>query len=70
MGSIERGENPLLLDSKAPHESVEKSMYAENRFRMLMHSQPEVAKRLSQEAQEDANARWQMYQYLAAFQKE
>ena len=63
---IERGEKPLLLDSKSPHEPVEKSMYAENRFRMLMHSQPEAAKRLMAQAQEDINTRYALYRYLAA----
>ncbi|NJR45356.1 MAG: pyruvate:ferredoxin (flavodoxin) oxidoreductase [Hyellaceae cyanobacterium CSU_1_1] len=62
----EHGENPLVLDSKAPKETVEKSMYAENRFRMLMHSQPELAKKLMALAQEDINTRYGMYQYLAA----
>jgi pyruvate-ferredoxin/flavodoxin oxidoreductase len=41
-------------------------MYAENRFRMLMHSQPELAKKLMALAQEDINTRYGMYQYLAA----
>ncbi|MGV2829960.1 pyruvate:ferredoxin (flavodoxin) oxidoreductase [Myxosarcina sp. GI1(2024)] len=62
----QRGENPLLLDSRTPKQPVEPSMYAENRFRMLMHSQPEVAKKLMQQAQEDVNTRYAMYQYLAA----
>ncbi|MEM7760723.1 MAG: 4Fe-4S dicluster domain-containing protein, partial [Cyanobacteria bacterium P01_A01_bin.40] len=59
------GENPLLLDSKSPKHPVEPSMYAENRFRMLMHSQPEAAKKLMQQAQGDINTRYAMYQYLA-----
>ncbi len=63
---IESGENPLLLDSRTPKQPVEPSMYAENRFRMLMHSQPEAAKKLMQQAQEDVNTRYAMYQYLAA----
>ena len=62
----ERGENPLLLDSHSPKQPVEPSMYAENRFRMLMHSQPEAAKKLMQQAQEDINTRYAMYRYLAA----
>jgi pyruvate-ferredoxin/flavodoxin oxidoreductase len=45
-------------------------MYLENRFKMLTKTKPEEAKHLLQEAQEDANARWQIYQYLAAFKKE
>ena len=61
----EKGENPLLLDSRTPKQPVEQSMYAENRFRMLMHSQPETAKKLMQQAQEDVNTRYAMYRYLS-----
>jgi pyruvate-ferredoxin/flavodoxin oxidoreductase len=62
----ERGENPLLLDSKSPKIPVEASMYSENRFKMLSRSKPEEAKALLKQAQKDVNTRWQMYQYLAA----
>ncbi len=62
----DRGENPLLLTSRPPKKSVETSMYGENRFRMLMHSQPEAAKKLMKQAQEDVNTRYALYQYLAA----
>jgi pyruvate-ferredoxin/flavodoxin oxidoreductase len=64
----EKGENPLLLDSRSPKLSVEQAMYTENRFKMLTRSKPEDAKRLVQQAQADVNTRWQMYQYLAARQ--
>ncbi|MDY7011989.1 MAG: thiamine pyrophosphate-dependent enzyme, partial [Cyanobacteriota bacterium] len=64
----ERGENPLMLDSRSPKAPVEDSMYAENRFKMLARSQPDAAKQLLQAAQQDVNTRWQMYQYLAARQ--
>ncbi len=33
---------------------------------MLTKINPEVAKQLLQEAQNDVSIRWQMYQYLAA----
>jgi pyruvate-ferredoxin/flavodoxin oxidoreductase len=59
------GKNPLLLDSRSPKKTVEKSMYAENRFKMLTKTKPTDAKRLLKEAQEDVDTRWQMYQYLA-----
>ena len=62
----QQGENPLQLDSHAPKIPLERSMYLENRFKMLTNSQPGVAKQLLQEAQQDVNTRWQMYQYLAA----
>ncbi|MCC5634965.1 pyruvate:ferredoxin (flavodoxin) oxidoreductase [Nostoc sp. CHAB 5844] len=61
----EQGKNPLQLDMRSPTQSVEASMYQENRFKMLTKSKPEVAKQLLQQAQAEVDARWQMYQYLA-----
>ncbi|MFN7659899.1 MAG: hypothetical protein ACK5P3_17540, partial [Dolichospermum sp.] len=52
----DQGKNPLQLDMKAPSESVEKSMYHENRFKMLTKSKPEVAKLLLEQAQAEVNA--------------
>ncbi|MBW4621716.1 MAG: pyruvate:ferredoxin (flavodoxin) oxidoreductase [Cyanosarcina radialis HA8281-LM2] len=63
---IARGENPLQLDSHSPKLPVKEYMYMENRFKMLTKSQPEAAKQLLQEAQQDVHTRWQLYQYLAA----
>ncbi|MCV3217518.1 2-oxoacid:acceptor oxidoreductase family protein, partial [Plectonema radiosum NIES-515] len=60
------GKNPLQLDMRQPKQSVEQSMYQENRFKMLTKSKPEVAKRLLEEAQAEVDARWKMYEYLAA----
>ncbi|MDB9376789.1 pyruvate:ferredoxin (flavodoxin) oxidoreductase, partial [Nodularia sphaerocarpa] len=60
-----QGKNPLQLDMRSPTQSVEQSMYQENRFKMLTKSKPEVAKHLLAQAQAEVNARWQMYQYLA-----
>ena len=37
---------------------------------MLTKSKPEATKQLLEEAQQDVNTRWQMYQYLAARQME
>lgn len=62
---IKQGENPLQLDSHAPKLPVEQYMYLENRFKMLTKSQPEAAKRLLNEAQQDVNTRWRLYKYLA-----
>ena len=60
------GKNPLQLDMRSPKASVEPSMYEENRFKMLTKSKPADAKRLLQEAQQDVNRRWQMYEYMAS----
>lgn len=62
----EQGKNPLILDSKSPKKTIEPSMYAENRFKMLTKSKPADAKRLLQEAQQDVNTRWKLYEYMAA----
>ncbi|WP_204101961.1 MULTISPECIES: pyruvate:ferredoxin (flavodoxin) oxidoreductase [Spirulina sp. CCY15215] len=62
----EVGENPLQLDSRSPKKAAKDSFNAENRFKMLTKTQPEAAKKLWAEAQQDIDTRWQMYQYLAA----
>lgn len=63
---MEEGKNPLQIDMRSPKFPVEKSMYEENRFKMLTKSKPEEAKHLLEGAQQDVDTRWQMYQYLAA----
>jgi pyruvate-ferredoxin/flavodoxin oxidoreductase len=63
---VKDGKNPLQLDSRSPKKSVDISMYAENRFKMLTKSKPAEAKHLLQEAQNDVNSRWELYEYLAA----
>jgi pyruvate-ferredoxin/flavodoxin oxidoreductase len=60
------GQNPLHIDSAPPKSPVEQYLNLENRFRMLTASKPEVAHRLFAEVQADVNARWKLYQYLAA----
>ena len=62
---VQQGKNPLQLDMKQPKQSIEQSIYQENRFKMLTKSKPELAKNLLQAAQAQVNARWQLYQYLA-----
>jgi pyruvate-ferredoxin/flavodoxin oxidoreductase len=61
-----QGKNPLQLDMRQPKQSPEQSMYQENRFKMLAKSKPELAKHLLQQAQAEVDARWQLYEYLAA----
>ncbi|MBI5817980.1 MAG: pyruvate:ferredoxin (flavodoxin) oxidoreductase [Verrucomicrobia bacterium] len=60
------GENPLQLDSTAAKMKVQDYMLSENRFKMLTKSKPEDAKRFFEQAQKDAEARWQLYSYMAA----
>jgi pyruvate-ferredoxin/flavodoxin oxidoreductase len=63
---LHEGKNPLQLDSKAPALPLEKYLYNETRYTMLVQSRPEEAKALLQEAREDVRRRWLAYQQLAA----
>jgi pyruvate-ferredoxin/flavodoxin oxidoreductase len=64
---LKEGQNPLQLDSAGPQKMrVEEYMGMENRFKMLTKMKPEEAKRLATLAQGDAEARWRLYQALAA----
>jgi pyruvate-ferredoxin/flavodoxin oxidoreductase len=64
---LQNGQNPLLLDSAGPQKMrIEEYMGMENRFKMLTKMKPEEAKRLTALAQGDAEARWRLYQALAA----
>ncbi|MGD0790737.1 MAG: pyruvate:ferredoxin (flavodoxin) oxidoreductase [Terriglobales bacterium] len=59
------GENPLILDSRTPTRKVRDFLQQQTRFKMLLKSKPEDAKRLWQEAQQDAETRYRLYEYLA-----
>src|SRR5208283_1431631 len=59
------GENPLLLDSRAPTRKVKDYLQQQTRFKMLQKSKPEDAKFLWQKAQQDADTRFHLYEYLA-----
>ncbi|HMD15835.1 MAG TPA: pyruvate:ferredoxin (flavodoxin) oxidoreductase [Terriglobales bacterium] len=59
------GENPLILDSRTPNRKVKDWLLQQTRFKMLQKSNPEHAKLLWQEAQQDAETRFHFYEYLA-----
>jgi pyruvate-ferredoxin/flavodoxin oxidoreductase len=59
------GENPLSLDSRTPTRKVKEFLEQQTRFKMLTKSKPEDAKRLWAQAQQDAETRFAMYEYLA-----
>jgi pyruvate-ferredoxin/flavodoxin oxidoreductase len=63
---VERGENPLQLDSGAPKSRVQDFMMSESRFKMLTKSRPEDAKKFFAQSQVDADRRWKFYQFMAA----
>ena len=59
------GENALTLDSRTPTRKVKDYLQQQTRFKMLQKSRPEDAKRLWVQAQQDAETRYQLYEYLA-----
>jgi pyruvate-ferredoxin/flavodoxin oxidoreductase len=61
-----RGEVPLQLDSSAAKTKLQDYLLSENRFKMLTKSKPDDARKFFQQAQHDADARWQFYQHLAS----
>ncbi len=65
---VERGLNPLQLDSKAPKIPLRDYAYNETRFRMLTQSKPQEAERLIELAQQDVLRQWRMYEQLAAME--
>jgi pyruvate-ferredoxin/flavodoxin oxidoreductase len=60
------GKNPLQLDSKAP--SIPLHAYANNeiRYKVLNRSNPEEARRLMKAGQQAIQARWKLYEEMAA----
>jgi len=59
------GLNPLVLDSRTPTRRVQDFMQMETRFTMLTKDSPEEARELWQRAQQDCEARYHLYEYLA-----
>jgi len=60
------GKNPLILESKPPKMPLKDYAYMETRYKMLALSKPEDAKKLIKLAQEDAVARYRLYQQMAS----
>ena len=60
-----QGKNPLQLDSKAPQIPLKEYAYNENRYRVLVQSNPVAAEHLMQEAQAAVQERWHVYEQMA-----
>jgi len=63
---LEKGQNPLKLDCKAPTIPFKEYAYAENRFRQLLTTNKERADRLIELGQQDCDRRWNFYRQMAA----
>ncbi len=61
----EQGQNPLILESKAPKKPLKEYLNSETRFKMLTKTRPEVADALHEIAQKDVERRYEDYKYLA-----
>ena len=57
----ETGKNPFQLDSKAPSIALKEYSYHEARYTMLARSNPDAAKILLREAQDDVERQWSVY---------
>jgi len=62
---VAAGLNPLVLDSRAPTRKVREYLSQQTRFKMLTKSKPQHAEQLWKQAQEDAEHRYRMYEYMA-----
>ena len=60
-----QNKNPFQLDSRAPSIGLKDYIYNETRYTMLVKSNPEQAKKLLVQAQEDVDAKWKLYDYMA-----
>ncbi len=60
-----QNKNPFQLDSKSPSIPLEEYIYAENRYRMLTYSNPEIAEQFSKKAQQEVLNRWKIYEKWA-----
>ena len=63
---LAEGKNPFQLDSRPATLPLDQYIYKETRYNMLVHSNPEVAKELLKEAEQDVRERWKIYEQLAA----
>ncbi len=62
---IEKGKNPLHLDSKEPSIPYRDFIKTETRFNMLWHTHPEDAERFLAESQQEVRKRYHYYKQLS-----
>ena len=60
------GKNPLTIENKEPTIPISQYAYNETRYKMLTQMDEARAEELMREAQQDAKARWTLYQQMAA----
>ena len=65
-----QGKSPFILDSGEPAIAFEEYAHNENRFRMLMIGNPELADTLMRQAEDDIKRRWKYLKHLARWSPE
>ncbi|PNU20605.1 pyruvate:ferredoxin (flavodoxin) oxidoreductase [Geothermobacter hydrogeniphilus] len=65
---VEKGKNPLQLDSKDPSISFQEFANNQNRFRVLTKANPEAAEALLERSAQETVTRYDLYKKLAALQ--
>jgi pyruvate-ferredoxin/flavodoxin oxidoreductase len=63
---LKEGKNPFKLESKGLKIPLKDYAYMETRYKMLTKSHPDLAAKLMEEAQHDTEAKWKMYEQMAA----
>jgi pyruvate-ferredoxin/flavodoxin oxidoreductase len=63
---VQKGQNPLQIECKEPTVPFSQYAYNETRYKMLTKMDEERAETLMKLAQQDATARWQLYEQMAA----
>jgi len=63
------GDHALHLDSRKPKISFEKFAMTEGRFAMLARSQPDVSAVLFEQAQQDIDDRWHLYEQMVEIER-
>ncbi len=61
---LSQGMNPLILDSKEPSVALSDYLLLENRFKILMHTNPIEAKTRFAEAQSEVQNKWKYFLHL------
>ncbi len=64
---VKEDKNPLIIDSPEPSITFKEYAYEENRYRALRQSNPEIAAKLMDRAQNAINRRWSYLKHLAAW---
>ena len=59
------GKRPFVLDSPRPSIKLAEYAYTEQRYKLLLKSNPEEAERLMELAQESLDLRWATYEHMA-----